>query len=1093
MNRLKALLPIFCVAVIAFAIFGCGSDSDSDSDGGPAPAEPKSTPEPEPAPEPEPKPEPAPEAKPEPAAKPDPAPEPEPEPKPDPELDPAAAEPKPEPEAKPEPAAEESAEDEVDPVANETILLGGIRQLTFAGKRAGEGYFSADGKKMIFQSEREEDNPFYQIYLLDLETGDIERVSPGQGKTTCAWIHPDGKKVLFASTHDDPDALAEQEAEFEQRESGQQRRYSWDYDEYYEIYEYDLETEAYTNLTNATGYDAEGAYSPDGSKIVFGSNRLGYSDPDALSEEDRNWFKLNPSFLMDIFIMNADGGEVKQLTNEPGYDGGPFFNHDGSKICWRRFNRKGTQAEVFTMNADGSDQKQMTTLGAMSWAPYFHPSGEYLIFATNLQGFANFELYLVDAAGEKEPVRVTWTDGFDGLPCFSPDGDSLSWTSNRTAEKKSQIFIAEWNHEKAMELLGNSAPRSEPVSPGATTRARPEPSPVAGIRDSVPEITVEDLRAHIEYLSSEALEGRMTGTEGEKLATAYVAKAFETWGLAPYDENPSSLSYFDEFTFTAGVDLGEENALTLKIGDETRELKVDEDWRPLSFSQLGEIDASEIVFAGYGLELPESAGGGEGNVGGMPYTSFYHTDCQDKWVMMLRFVPEDVDAEQRRKFLRFGSLRYKAITARQKGAKGVIFVSGPRSEVKEELVDLTFDASLADSGIAAISMKTEIAQQLLALAGENLEEIQTSLDKGEMMVGLPIDGASVDVKIDIDQQKASGRNVIGRLKADDPEASKRPAVIIGAHIDHLGNKPNSASRALGRERYEIHYGADDNASGTAGMLEIAQYLAEAKKSGDLKLERDVIFAAWSGEELGLIGSSEYVREIAEKLKGDGDAQLTDVFAANLNMDMIGRLEKTVVLQGIGSSSIWPEVIEQRNAPIGLPVTIQSDSYLSTDATTFYLRGVPILSAFTGAHEDYHKPTDTADKVNYEGAQKITRFMGLVARGLASDPITPDYLKTERPKDQGRRANLRAYLGTIPDYAQGDVEGVKLSGVGKGGPAEKAGVKGGDIVVSLGGKEVKNIYDYTYILEALKIGEEVDIVVMRKGEKVELKITPSSRD
>ncbi|MEM7014322.1 MAG: M28 family peptidase, partial [Verrucomicrobiota bacterium] len=764
---------------------------------------------------------------------------------------------------------------EYNPEEEEAILLTDIRQLTFAGKRAGEGYFNSDGTKMIFQSEREEDNPFYQIYLLDMETGDIERVSPGHGKTTCAWIHPSGEKVMFASTQDDPNALAEQEEEFELREKGEQRRYSWDYDEYFEVYEYDLNAKTYTKLTDVQGYDAEGAYSPDGTKIVYASNRLAYTDPESMSEEDRDWFKMDKKFMMDIYVADADGSNVKQLTTETGYDGGPFFSHDGTKICWRRFNRKGTLAEIHTMNSDGSNKMQLTTLGAMSWAPYFHPSGEYLIFATNLQGFANFELYLVDAAGEKEPVRVTWTDGFDGLPVFTPDGEKLSWTTNRTAEKKSQIFIADWNHEKAMELVGKAAPRSEPVSPGAMTRARPEPSPVPGIRDSTPEITVEDMRAHIEYLASEELKGRMTGTEGEELATSYVAKAFEKWGLSPYDENESSLSYFDEFNFTAGVDLGDENTLTLKIGDETRQLQVDKDWRPLSFSQLGEIDANEIVFAGYGIELPSNKNADPADIGSMPYTSFYHTDCSDKWVMMLRFIPEDLEGEERRKFLRFASARFKAITARQKGAKGVIMVTGPNSDVESELIRLAFDASMADSGIAAISLSTDVAVDLLKHAGEDLAEIQTALDKGEMMVGVQIPETTIDVKIDIDQQKAKGRNVIGRLKADDPEAQKRPAVLLGAHIDHLGNQPNSGSRATGKERSQIHYGADDNASGVAAVMEIAHYLADQKKGGKLKLERDVVFALWSGEELGLLGSAEYAREVAKNLKGDPDAQLTD--------------------------------------------------------------------------------------------------------------------------------------------------------------------------------------------------------------------------
>ena len=276
-------------------------------------------------------------------------------------------------------------------------------------------------------------------------------------------------------------------------------------------------------------------------------------------------------------------------------------------------------------------------------------------------------------------------------------------------------------------------------------------------------------------------------------------------------------------------------------------------------------------------------------------------------------------------------------------------------------------------------------------------------------------------------------------------------------------------------------------------MEIAQYLAEQQKSGKLKLKRDVVFAAWSGEELGLLGSAHFAAEKAKAVHGDADALLTDVFAANLNMDMIGRLDKTVVLQGVGSSDIWTKEIERRNVPVGLPITTQSDTYLSTDATTFYLRGVPILSAFTGAHEDYHRPSDTADKINYEGAQKISRFMALVARGLATSDSEPDYIKVERKQGKGQRANLRAYLGTIPDYAQGDVKGVKLSGVSKGGPAEKAGLQGGDVIIKLAGKELKNIYDYTYVLESLKVDEEVEIVVSRKGKNVTMKITPGSRE
>jgi Tol biopolymer transport system component len=196
------------------------------------------------------------------------------------------------------------------------------RQLTFEGRRAGEGYFNADGTKMIFQSEREEGNPFYQIYLMDLETGDQERISPGMGKTTCAWIHPDGKRVLFASTHTDVNSKKLQEAEYEERKNAKVRKYSWDYDEHYEIWEYTLADKKLKNLTNTRGYDAEGGWSPDGKKMVFASNLQAYVTK--LSKEDEERLKIYKQYFMEIYTADADGSNVKRLTHVPGYDGGPW-------------------------------------------------------------------------------------------------------------------------------------------------------------------------------------------------------------------------------------------------------------------------------------------------------------------------------------------------------------------------------------------------------------------------------------------------------------------------------------------------------------------------------------------------------------------------------------------------------------------------------------------------------------------------------------------------------------------------------------------------------------------------------------------------
>ncbi len=348
----------------------------------------------------------------------------------------------------------------------ESDFLARIRRLTFEGRRAGEGYFSPDGTKMVFQSEREPGNPFYQIYLLDLETGDTRRVSPGVGKTTCPFIRPGDGDVLFASTHHDPRSVEYQTEELELRSSGQERRYSWDYDPEMEIYVEDSETGELTRLTDVHGYDAEASYSPDGEWIVFSSMRDAYDRE--LDPEEAKILEVNPSYFAEIYLMRADGSGQRRLTDAVGYDGGPFFFADGSKILWRRFDEEGLTAEIWTMDPDGSNQRQITEFGAMSWAPYAHPSGEYVLFASNKLGFSNFEVFMVDTAGTREPVRVTYTDGFDGLPVPTPDGEGLSWTSTRHGGDGGQIYLARWNHQAALAALeqaplrGSAAGGEEP-------------------------------------------------------------------------------------------------------------------------------------------------------------------------------------------------------------------------------------------------------------------------------------------------------------------------------------------------------------------------------------------------------------------------------------------------------------------------------------------------------------------------------------------------------------------------------------------------------------------------------------------------------
>lgn len=984
----------------------------------------------------------------------------------------------------------------------ESTFVSGIRQLTFEGTRAGEGYFSRDGMQMVFQSEREPGNPFYQIYLLDRESGDVQRVSPGHGKTTCAWIHPEGDKVLFASTQFDPEAKSKQQSELDFRASGQQRRYAWDYDPQFELVEWNRKTGQYKKLTEAMGYDAEASYSPDGKLIAFSSNRAAYNKP--LSDREKTLFENDPAVALDLYVMNSDGTNVRKITDVFGYDGGPFFSPDGKRICWRRFSEDGATAEIYSANVDGSDPKQITRLGAMSWAPYFHPSGDYMIFATNLQGFANFELYIVDAAGTKEPVRVTSTEGFDGLPVFSPDGSELSWTSNRTADKKSQIFIAKWNDAAARKALGLDS-----AAPNSSTDAFGQVSSLAmqNAKANDNDYKPSDVGRHVDYLCRPELGGRLTGTDGERLATAYVASYMSQLGLAPAGTDSfSSLldkvqakspqrvdaasldefgKYFYPFPYTAGVELAGSN----KLVSAGKEWKLDEDWRPLAFSNSSQLDPTGVVFAGYGIVAPADGEQKE-------YDSYVHLDVENKWVMVLRQMPSDVTPERRQHLARYSSLRFKAMVARDRGAKGLIVVSGPKSGVRQQLVPLQNDGSLSGTSIAAISVSDAVALEWFAKSEDKLEDLQTELDKGEMMMGFELPEVQVSAAIQVQPIKRTGTNVLGILRAsDDPNQAAKSVVIVGAHIDHLGAGGNSSSLAGEDERSGIHRGADDNASGVAAMLEIAQSLASQKKAGKLQLKHDILFAAWSGEEMGLLGSAyfaDHFHEIYPHLDKPEGNKLYPTVVACVNLDMVGRLRENLVLQGIGSSPFWKGEIEKRNAVVGLPITLQADSYLPTDASTFFLKGVPILSAFTGSHSEYHTPRDTPELLNYEGAAQIAKLMGLITRALGTSDNIPEYTEQKAPEGQGTRAAMTAFLGSIPDYAQGDIQGVLLSGVSKDGPAAKAGVKAKDIVIELAGRKVENIYDYTYAIEALKVGQETEIVVKRGSETHRLKVTPQSR-
>jgi Tol biopolymer transport system component len=962
----------------------------------------------------------------------------------------------------------------------EKAFLSEIRQLTFEGKRSGEGYFSPDGNALIFQSEREPGNPFYQIYLLNLKSGDSHRVSPGLGKTTCAYFRPGSDEVLFASTHLDPEASAKQKAELEFRASGKQRRYAWDYDEQMDIFSSHRDGTGLKQLTKNPGYDAEGSYSPNGRKIVFCSLRDAYPT-NRLDADKLKRLAADPAWFGEIYIMDADGSDQKRLTQLPGYDGGPFFSPDGRRVIWRHFNEDGTIADVYTMKTDGSDQRRLTEFGAMSWAPYFHPSSDYVIFTANKEGFGNFELYVVDTAGTREPVRVTYTDGFDGLPVFSPDGSKLCWTSGRTSDGQSQLFMAKWDHRVAAATLEKS-PRRGTAKPSDLAHHHahgPAGASVAASSLSIPvklspDISTNDLVAHVRFLASPDLEGRGTGSKGAQLAASYIVSRFQEAGLS---DIPSAPGYLQPFEFSAGVRLQTNgNHLSLSKADSSAvEFEVEKDFRPLAFSANADV-SGEVVFVGYGLAMP-----GKGEEG---YDSYAGVDVTNKIALALRYVPEEVEPKRRAELNRYAALRYKAMLAREHGARAILFVTGPNSPNAGELTGMAFDASSGGSGIAAASITARVAESLLSKSGKDLKTLQSGLDRENPHAesGFALPKVNVHLQTALQQIKKSDRNVVALLPPAN-STGRQEYVLVGAHYDHLGRGESGHGMERKGEENQIHPGADDNASGTAAVLELAAAFSEERGKKAENRERGIIFALWSGEEIGLIGSSYFAEHPLIPLSN---------VVAYVNFDMVGRLrDNKLNLQGTGSSGLWRKIIEKRNVAAGFNLALQDDPYLPTDVTSLYPKNVPVLNFFTGGHDDYHRPTDRPETLNYDGLGRITRMAAAIVRDLAREADRPDYLAVARANTGGSRENLRAYLGTIPDYAV-ETAGVKLSGVRAGGPADKAGLKGGDVIVEFAGQKIVNIYDYTYAMDAAKIGHPVDVIVLRDGQRVKLTVTPEAR-
>ena len=572
------------------------------------------------------------------------------------------------------------------------------------------------------------------------------------------------------------------------------------------------------------------------------------------------------------------------------------------------------------------------------------------------------------------------------------------------------------------------------------------------------EITKEEIYEHINYLASEKLEGRYPGTQGDILAREYISREFEKYGLIPKGDS----AFIQRFDMNNGVKKGKAN--TLKFYDDGKQVSVSEsDFTPLGLSSNGKVKGG-LVFAGYGINAPM-----------LDYSDFKDAngnmiDVEGKVIVIMRYSPTTMNPNND-KFAKFEELRTKIASFKDLKPAGVIIITPPINSTSSNadiLMDVGFDMVSQNSGIPTINTKRGIIESFLKQRGYDLSKIQEGINSGIKPNSFEIKEVSVEYEVDLEKNTAKTGNVVGFLEGSDP-VLKNEVIVIGAHFDHLGyGGQNSMYR--GKDKLP-HVGADDNASGTTGVLEIAQKLSSEKD----KLKRSVLFICFTAEEEGLIGSSYFAK--SDEFKNYN-------IVAMLNMDMVGRLkDDKLILNGTGTSTYWTPMIEELNKKYNFNTSMNPEGFGPSDHSSFYAKDIPVLMFFTDLHTDYHKPTDTPDKINTEGQQKVLNMVYDMAYDLSTRDVKPEFTKVAvKEENKGERKSVRVYVGTVPDFSYSDA-GYKISGVQSGSPAEKAGILAGDIMIKFGDKEINNLYDYTAALGEYKPGQDVNVVVKRGTEEI----------
>jgi len=561
-----------------------------------------------------------------------------------------------------------------------------------------------------------------------------------------------------------------------------------------------------------------------------------------------------------------------------------------------------------------------------------------------------------------------------------------------------------------------------------------------------PEITTTELKEHIEYLASDSIKGRKPGTPGGLLSAEYIKNRFTEMGLKPLADD-----CFQYFEIVTEVSLGDNNSL--KIGDYSA--KPNEDYIPYSFSSNGKL-ISQLAFAGYGFDL---------DLDSLKWNDYENIDVNGKWVMILRGDSEPDNPDS--KFYDFVKARDKVLTAKDKGAAGVLLVSGIKFDETDKLVTLYYDKTKSGSGIPVLNIKRNIADKILEKSGKTIEQVENEIIETQKPLSFAIP-CELFAETETLQHKVKTQNVIAVLEGNDP-ILKDQYIIVGGHYDHLGmGGYGSGSRMP--DTVAVHNGADDNASGIAGIIEIAEKLAAQNNN-----KRSIIFMAFGGEEMGLLGSKYFVNNPLVDLKN---------INAMVNIDMIGRLnESNKILIGGTGTSIEAETILNNNVKeIDINLSFSPEGFGPSDHASFYSENIPVFFISTGAHEDYHTPFDDIDKINFEGQKAISDYLVNVIEDLSRRDSTLTFQEAGPKKNTNFRGRLKVTLGIMPDFTSTDLKGLGVGGVRPDGPAKKGGMQKGDLIIAVDGKSVENIYDYMNRLKKLKPGQIITVDIIRNDEK-----------